>query len=65
MLAPKALGPFEEPPTPLCICMLLTEDAKSGRFTKKVPMLSASLYATPLMVTLILVASVPLILMPV
>jgi hypothetical protein len=45
--------------------MLLTDDEKSGKFTKNVPILSASLYGIPFNVTLILVASVPRILIAV
>ena len=59
MLPPKAPAPLLLVPTPRCICMLFTDEEKSGRLTKNVPWLSASLYGMPLRVTLILLASVP------
>ena len=34
MEAPNAAAPLLELPTPLCICMLSTDDAKSGKSTK-------------------------------
>ena len=42
-LAPKAPDPFVEVPTPLWSCKFSVEEAKSLRFTQKVPWLSASL----------------------
>ncbi len=36
-LAPKAPAPLVEVPTPRCSCKLSTDDAKSPRFTQKVP----------------------------
>ena len=34
---PKADPPLVEVPTPLCICILLTEEVKSGIFTHQTP----------------------------
>ena len=36
-LAPNAAVPFVEVPTPRCNCKLWVEEAKSPRFTQKVP----------------------------
>ena len=64
-LAPNAEEPFVEVPTPLCNWIDSTEEAKSGKFTQKVPWDSESLYGIPLIVTLTLVASLPRTRMPV
>jgi len=45
--------------------MVLVDEAISGKSTQKTPWDSASLYGIPLIVTLILFASLPLILIPV
>ena len=63
ILAPNALDPFTEVPIPLWTCKFSTEDEKSGKSTQYVPKDSASLYGIPLIVTLTLVWSDPLILM--
>ncbi len=42
-LAPKAPDPLVEVPTPRCSCRFSVEEAKSPKFTQKVPWLSASL----------------------
>ena len=36
-LAPNALAPFVEVPTPRCNCIFSTEELKSGKLTQKVP----------------------------
>ena len=59
ILAPKAPAPLVEVPAPRWICMSLTDDAKSGRFTQNTLWLSASLIGIPLAVTLMRVPSVP------
>jgi len=64
-LAPKAPAPFVEEPTPLCNCILWVELAKSGRLTQKTPCDSLSFKGIPFIVTLTLVASLPLTLIPV
>jgi hypothetical protein len=58
-LAPKAALPFWLVPTPRCTWMLLMDDAKSGKFTRKEPWLSGSFSGTPLTVVLMPVLLVP------
>ena len=65
IVPPNAPPPFVEGPTPLWIWMVLVDEAISGKSTQKTPWDSASLYGIPLIVTLILFASLPLILIPV
>ena len=36
-LAPNALDPLVEVPTPRCSCMFSVDEAKSPKFTQKVP----------------------------
>ena len=65
MLAPNEAAPLLEVPTPLCICTLSIEEARSGKSTKNTFCDSASFTGTPFKVTLICVKSAPLILIPV
>ena len=43
ILAPNALEPFVDVPTPLWTCKFSTEEAKSGKSTQYTPRDSASL----------------------
>ena len=60
MLAPKAAEPFVDVPIPRCTCMLCRDEAMSGKFTQYTSWLSGLLRGIPFRVTLIRVASVPL-----
>ena len=58
-LAPKAAAPLEEVPTPRWSWASSTLEEKPGMFAQKTPWLSESLRGTPLVITLIPVASTP------